>query len=379
MKSYVLIAADFVTTGGMDRANYALADYLARQGFSVHLVAYRVAESLLNYGNVCFHSIPKVGQSDFLSEPFFRRIAYAHAKRLAASGARVLVNGGNCQWTGTNWVHYLHAAYQPENRAGWLQSIKGTLSHHYFRHTERRSLLASQLIIANSERTRQDILRVFPLSSDRIQVIYYGIDPTLFYPVSVAEQTTLRHQLKLPLQKKLVMFIGALGDRRKGFDTLFSVWQQLCQDPTWDGDLMVIGSGAELPRWQQKTQDAGLGDRIHFLGFRRDVPELLRAGDCLVAPTRYEAYGLGVHEALCCGLPALVSATAGVAEHYSPSLQDLLLSDPNNIEDLEKTLRQWRRSPDHYRNQTLMLSDQLRQHTWDHMAAEVLSSINSGP
>ncbi|MDK2408772.1 glycosyltransferase [Aphanizomenon sp. PH219] len=53
---------------------------------------------------------------------------------------------------------------------------------------------------------------------------------------------------------------------------------------------------------------------INFLGFRADVPNLLRAADCLVAPTRYEAYDLGVHEALCCGLPAIVSADAGVDE-----------------------------------------------------------------
>ena len=40
MNSYLLVAADFVKTGGMDRANFALADYLAKQDYPIHLVAY---------------------------------------------------------------------------------------------------------------------------------------------------------------------------------------------------------------------------------------------------------------------------------------------------------------------------------------------------
>ena len=80
--------------------------------------------------------------------------------------------------------------------------------------------------------------------------------------------------------------------------------------PTWSSS----GTGAELPAWRQRAQAAGLGDRMRFLGFRSDVPEILAALDALVHPARYEAYGLSVHEALCRGVPAIVSASAGVAE-----------------------------------------------------------------
>jgi hypothetical protein len=67
MKSYLLVTGDFVRTGGMDRANFALADYLARQGEQVHLVAHRVAPELLAYPNVTFHRVPKVANSYLLS------------------------------------------------------------------------------------------------------------------------------------------------------------------------------------------------------------------------------------------------------------------------------------------------------------------------
>src|SRR2546428_102724 len=78
-------------------------------------------------------------------------------------------------------------------------------------------------------------------------------------------------------------------------------------------------------RWQGMAAAHELAGRVRFLGFRTDVPDLLRAADVLIAPSRYEPYGLTVHEALCCGLPALVSAAAGVAERYPAELSDLLI------------------------------------------------------
>ena len=98
------------------------------------------------------------------------------------------------------------------------------------------------------------------------------------------------------------------------------------------------------------------------------MPDVLRAVDALVAPTRYEAYGLGVHEALCCGLPAFVSGSAGVAERYPPELADLLLPDPEDVGGLAERLRQWRDHSGAYLPALDRLSLQLRACTWDDMA-----------
>jgi glycosyltransferase involved in cell wall biosynthesis len=375
MKYYLLIAADFVTTGGMDRANFALADYLARQGEEVHLVAYRVAPQLLAQPNVTFHQVPKVANSYFLSEPLLDWVGRFQARRITQAGGRVLVNGGNCQWAGINWVHYVHAAYRAGNRAGLLRRFKGAVSHQIFLTAERRALLSAQIIIANSHRTKQDLIERLSISPQQIHLVYYGIDPQFFYPATPQEKTELRHRLGWQLEKPIVMFIGALGDRRKGFDTLFSAWQQLCADPNWDANLVTVGVGAELPLWQKRAEAAGISSRIHFLGFRSDVPNLLRAADCLVAPTRYEAYGLGVHEALCCGLPALVSATAGVAERYPSHLSELLLPNPDDPADLATRLRQWRGATAHYSRLISSLSHELRNYTWDKMAATILEKM----
>ena len=60
-----------------------------------------------------------------------------------------------------------------------------------------------------------------------------------------------------------------------------------------------------------------------MLGYCRDVVDLMAAADLLVHPARYEAYGLAVHEALCCGVPVIVSSAAGIAERMPANLADL--------------------------------------------------------
>jgi glycosyltransferase involved in cell wall biosynthesis len=136
---------------------------------------------------------------------------------------------------------------------------------------------------------------------------------------------------------------------------------------------VVVGTGSELPAWKERTRLLGIADRVSFLGFRRDVPQILGASDALLAPARYEAYGAGVHEALCCGLPALVSSTAGVAERYPASLTSLLLDEPESPRAVAAALRVWRSTASDCQARARTLSDFLRARDWDAMARDIVS------
>ncbi len=87
-----------------------------------------------------------------------------------------------------------------------------------------------------------------------------------------------------------------------------------------------------------------------------------------VAPTRYEAFGLAVLEALCCGLPSLVTRDAGVAERYPATLDDLLLDDPEDAAELTGKLRGLLTRRDHWKKTMRSVSKDLRTHTWEDMA-----------
>jgi glycosyltransferase involved in cell wall biosynthesis len=82
-----------------------------------------------------------------------------------------------------------------------------------------------------------------------------------------------------------------------------------------------------------------LQGRVRLLGFTDRVGELLAASDLFVSPVRYEAFGLNVLEALCRGVPSIVSRAAGVAEVYPPELSRWLLENPEDVRSLSEMLR----------------------------------------
>jgi glycosyltransferase involved in cell wall biosynthesis len=377
MRPYTLIAGDFVATGGMDRANLALADYLARQGGPVRLVAYRVADSLLSYPNVRFIRVPKPANAYLLGEPLLDAVGRFWAARTLAQGGQVVANGGNCAVPAVNWVHYVHAAHTPEPVGHPLRRLKGHVSHRVYLRRERSALRRARVILANSERTRQDLLAASGVEPSRVQVVYLGGDPERFPSTTSALKREARRALGWELERRVALFVGALGDRRKGFDTLFHAWTRLCSRPDWDVDLGVVGTGAGLEVWEREARARGLPTRIRFLGFRDDVPRLLSAADLLVSPTRYESYGLGVHEALCVGIPALVSRSAGVAERYPESLGGLLLDDPDDVDALMRKLEAWRARGQEWMPAVAELSSRLRAWTWDAMAEAVVARLEA--
>jgi glycosyltransferase involved in cell wall biosynthesis len=286
-----------------------------------------------------------------------------------------VVNGGNCLWGDVNWVHYVHAAFRPVTSGGAARRLKTALAHRRFLSREREAIRRARLVVANSERTRRDVVERLGVDPARVHTVYYGIDPDRFGPITPGARAGARAALGWPDDRPAVVFIGALGDRRKGFDTLYRAWAGLCADPSWDADLVVVGAGAELPTWRARAEAEGLAGRFRFLGFTGEVPRVLAASDAMVHPVRYEAYGLGVHEALCRGLPALVSASAGVAERYPEGLRDLLLPDPEDAEDLAERLRRWRADLEGYRGRVAELSAVLRSYTWDDMAAAIVRLV----
>lgn len=374
MTGWLLVAGDFTPLGGMDRANLALARHLAGRG-PVHLVTHRAWDDLTAHPNVTVHRVARPFGRHLLGGPFLARAGRQWARRLARDGFRVVVNGGNCLWPDVNWVHYVHAAYPDLAPAGWARRVKARLGTAHAMRTERAALAAARVVVCNSHRTARDVTDLLGVSPDRVRVVYLTADADLFPPVTAAERAATRTELGWR-DRPWAVFVGAIGDARKGFDTLYAAWRELCRDRRWDANLAVLGRGAELPRWEAQARTDGLADRIAFLGFRPDVAAVLAGCDLMVHPARYDAYGLAVHEALCRGLPVLVSAAAGASERYPPELADLVLPDPEDAAALADRLRAWRRDLEAWPARVAPLAADLRAYTWDDMAAEFVAAAS---
>ena len=375
MTRWVLIAGDFTPLGGMDRANFALAlDLAARRGDEVHVVAHRVWPDLQRAPGVRVHQVRRPLGSHMLGAPLLA----AEGRRCAARlhPARVIANGGNADTGDVNWVHYLHAAHAPLV-SGLRRRLTGSVAHRYYLNREREALTKARIVICNSARTARDVSERIGVEPARTRVVYYGSDPQRFSLVSPAERAEARRELRWEADRPTALFVGALGDRRKGFDRLFEAWRLLCSDAGWDVDLAVAGHGADLSRWRRRAIDTGVGTRFKFIGFREDISRVLAASDVLVHPARYEAYGLGVHEAICRGLPAIVSAAAGVAELYPAELADHLIRDVEDANEIADRLHTWRWDMAAGAARVRALSDRLRSRTWRQMSDEIVAAVGA--
>ncbi len=374
---WIIVAGGFHREGGMDKANAALAWHLVSHGARVQLVGHSLESELAAHPLVSTHLVTRPRGSFLLGERLLDRkgSAVAEAVRRNDPRARIVVNGGNCGWPGINWVHYVHHAWHPPPGLG-VEGLKNRISGRYFRRSELRALSKAELILANSEKTRADLIALPVNVKDRVETLYLGSDPSWNVP-GPADRARARRAFDIPGDRPAVVFVGAISsDGRKGFDSLWQAWRLLCEDPQWDGELLVAGGGRTIDAWREKSVRAGIGERIRFLGFIRNVDELLAAADLLVSPARYEPYGLNVQEAICRGVPSIVTCSSGVAEKYPEWARPLLLADPDDTGALAGVIRSWRASMPFWRSRFATLGEDLRRYTWDGMAAELVRMVN---
>ena len=362
----------------MDRANAALATYLCELGWPVHLVSFRVDADLEQNSSVTVHRVDRPARSFFLGEMKLGWTGRTVAREITARrpDARVLVNGGNCAWPGINWVHCVHREWRVCDRSAplWFK-VKNRLEKLAARHRERKALRLAQTVLVNSERSRRDLITGFKLVPERVHKVYLGSDSD-WKLITPARRAAARAWLGKTSARPLVAFVGSLGhDNNKGLDTLWSAWRVLCGQPEWDADLIVAGEGRALASWRETVVRAGLEKRVTFLGFTDRIADLFAAVDLLVSPVRYESYGLNVHEAICCGVPAIVSACAGVAERYPAELADFLITNPDDVKELVTKLRRWRSDVEGFRRRMRPMEQQLRSYSWRDMAQRIVAIV----
>jgi glycosyltransferase involved in cell wall biosynthesis len=360
----------------MDKANAALAEYLIDREAPVHLVGHAFDPGLAARPGVSVYRARKPAASNLLGEFCLDRRARAVAAevRRKSGDARIVVNGGNCAWPDINWIHCVHHAWEPCDRdaPAWFRA-KNRIAKVLARRREARALRLAQVIVANSDGARSDLLKYFDLDPRRIHTAYLAADSD-WSPATPLERARARAWLGKGEDRPLVAFVGALGhDCNKGFDTLWRAWSILCARPAWDVDLIVAGGGLGSSRWQARVAGSPLAGRAIMLGFTDRVKDVLAAADVLASPARYEAYGLNVQEAICRGVPALVSACAGIAERYPKDLQDLLIPDPEDANDLAARLVRWRSDITTWKHRVAPFARELRMHTWRRMAEQIVS------
>ena len=167
-------------------------------------------------------------------------------------------------------------------------------------------------LLADSEATRRDVVRLYGVRPDRISVVYPAVDAR-FTPVSEpGERERLAATYGLP--GPYALYVGTLQPR-KNVGTLVEAMAQT--DPGLS--LAVVGGvgwGGEAERLKARVEALGLTDRVRFLGHApgADLPALMRQALALALPSLHEGFGMPLAEAMACGTPTLAADSSCLPE-----------------------------------------------------------------
>jgi UDP-glucose:(heptosyl)LPS alpha-1,3-glucosyltransferase len=173
----------------------------------------------------------------------------------------------------------------------------------------------TRVVIANSHRGKEEIIRHYRFPGDRIHVIHNGTDCTRFNPASGKSDTG----------ETVLVFAGS-GFERKGLE--FAV-RALARLPA-NVRLEVAGKGDPTP-YQRLAQKLGVPSRLRFLGTAEHMEEVYARGDILVHPAIYEPFSNTCLEAMACGLPVVTSRINGASEIIRPNENGAVVEDPADI------------------------------------------------
>jgi glycosyltransferase involved in cell wall biosynthesis len=196
-------------------------------------------------------------------------------------------------------------------------------------HTCRRA----RRVIAISESTKSDVVRLFGVNRDRVDVAYPGVDAG-FRPLPRPEVEAFRARKGLPA--RFVLYLGTL-EPRKNLGVLLRAFSRLAA-PASDSHLVLAGArGWHYQDLFRLTHELDLAERVLFPGFV-SADELVlwyNAAAVFAYPSAYEGFGLPVAEALACGRPVVTSNVAALPEAGGDAA---LLVPPDDVDALTSAL-----------------------------------------
>ena len=317
---------------GQGRVNYEIAKEVVRRGHHLTLLATEVAEELHQSSKVNWISISvKNFPTEFIRNFIFANKSAGWLRNNRSAVDLVKVNGAiTTAASDVNAVHFVHSSWlrSPVHISrirrdlyGFYQWLYTALNARW----EKQAFQKAKVVVAVSQKVAQELVDI-GVPRSHIRVIVNGVDLQEFSP-GVAD----RQKLGLPENVTLALFAGDIRTPRKNLDT---VLHALVKVP--DLHLAVVG-GIEGSPFPQLAASLGLNERVHFLGYRRDIPQIMRAADIFVFPSRYEACTLVLLEALASGLPVITATATGGAELVTPEC-GVVLADSDDTNALASAL-----------------------------------------
>ena len=199
----------------------------------------------------------------------------------------------------------------------------------------RLSARRARRIIAISESTKRDVVRLLGVPPEKVEVIYCGIDEA-FRPL--AEDRVAAFRSKHGLPERFILFVGTI-EPRKNVTRLIEAFATL--RPCDFANLKLVIGGAKGWFYQDvfaRVEELGLEGQVMFPGYIpvSELPLWYNAAELFVYPSLYEGFGLPPLEAMACGTPVVTANTSSLPEVVGEAG---LTVDPLDVAGLAEAMR----------------------------------------
>ncbi|OGV49499.1 MAG: hypothetical protein A2X49_00975 [Lentisphaerae bacterium GWF2_52_8] len=224
-----------------------------------------------------------------------------------------IIGQSAAMFAGTRKIIHMHSLEKaPRGLIGWWKSFL---------------VQKADMVIPVSQASLKAFQKAYPLYKNQVKVIYNGVD---IAEIRKRCKESKYHRAEFGVEENAFLIISVANLKwEKGLIYLIAGAQRL--PPSIH--FLIVGDGPQKTMLKEEIEKAKLSERFHFLGQRRDIPELLSLANAFVLPSVVEGFGISLLEALAVGLPSIASNVGGIPEMFSG--QELaLLVPPANPEKL---------------------------------------------
>lgn len=214
-------------------------------------------------------------------------------------------------------VHGEHGTMETRSRNRWVQRCMWRF--------------ANQLLSV-SHNHRQTLAQTFAVEPDRIEVIPNGVALDRFSMRAQKQAAAWRRQFDIPADHVVIGSVGRLVEVKQYHLLIKALAGLIRRGMPVSG--VLIGDGPLRSALQAQVQRLGIADRLHFLGSRDDVPDVLPMLDIFTLCSRSEGMSNTILEAMAAGLPVVATAVGGTPEMVCDGETGCLVppQDPQRLE-----------------------------------------------
>ena len=224
-------------------------------------------------------------------------------------------------------IHTAHGLTVHEYQKRWISLIYNFLEKWIGRHTD--------FFIAVTEKVKKELINQKVATFKKISVIHNGIDLLSFtHELIKVNKTDGLHNILRTDNNTII--IGTLSRivPHKGLEDLIDAFGIICNQRK-NIKLVIAGDGELKKSLQEQSIKLGISDKISWLGWQTDVPEVLSCFDIFSLPTLREGFGYVFLEAQAMGIPVVTTKIAPLTETLGTSA---LLVAPQSPEQLASSL-----------------------------------------